>query len=125
MRLKIGTPIIMERIRVEGPEAIREVDLILDTGARFTSLSWEVLQDIGYDPAIASKRVKIITANGIIETPLITIKRLCIRDLDCKNVEVVCHTIPELAEVDGLLGLSFLRHFRTLIDYKEGVLEIT
>ena len=125
MRLKLGIPIIMERVRVEGPEAIREVDLILDTGARFTSLSWEVLEDIGYDPAISSKRVKIITANGIIETLLITIKRLCIRDLDCENVEVVCHTIPELAEVDGLLGLSFLRYFRTLIDYKEGVLEIT
>ena len=27
--------------------------------------------------------------------------------------------------IEGLLGLSFLQHFRTLIDYTTGVLEIT
>ena len=27
---------------------------------------------------------------------------------------VVCHDIPELAGIEGLLGWSFLRHFRTV-----------
>jgi clan AA aspartic protease (TIGR02281 family) len=124
MKIKIGTPIIIERVKVEGPKATREVDLILDTGARFTSLSWEILEDIGYDPAISSERVKLITANGVIEAPLVRVKKLSISNLSCKNVEVVCLDVPELAEVDGLLGLSFLTHFRTVIDYKKGFLEI-
>jgi|GEM_PF-817970 len=32
--------------------------------------------------------------------------------------------IPELAGICGLLGLSFLRHFKTTINYKQGYLEI-
>ncbi|OIN98195.1 hypothetical protein AUJ66_01445 [Candidatus Desantisbacteria bacterium CG1_02_38_46] len=116
---------IIKRVRVEGPKATREVDLILDTGARFTSLSWGTLEDIGYDPAVILGRVKIITANGIIETPIVKIKNLCVGDLCRKDVEVICHDIPEIAEVDGLLGLSFLVHFRTVVDYKEGLLEIS
>ena len=42
-----------------------------------------------------------------------------------KGVEVICHDIPELAGIRGLLGLSFLRHFRTVIDYQQGYLEIS
>ncbi len=124
MKTKLTIPIIIEKVRVEGPEAIREIDLILDTGARFTSLSWETLKDIGYDPAIIEDRVKILTANGVIEAPLIKIKKLCIGKLCVKDNEVIALTITQLAEVDGLLGLSFLSHFKTIIDYKKQILEI-
>lgn len=124
MKLKLDIPIVIERVKVEGPIASREVDLILDSGARFVSLSWEVLEDVGYDPAIVTERVKIITANGVIEAPLLKIKRLSIGELSCKEVEVICHTIPELAEVDGLLGLSFLKSFKVIMDFRESILEI-
>ena len=39
-----------------------------------------------------------------------------------RNIEKI---LPEIAGIEGLLGLSFLRHFRTLIDYSTGILEIT
>jgi len=124
MKAHLGIPIILERVHVEGPVAIREVDLILDTGARFTSLSWDTLKDIGYDPAVTETRVRILTANGIIEAPVVKIKKLCVGELCVKNTEVVALTIPQLAEVEGLVGLSYLSHFTTIIDYKKGVLEI-
>ena len=124
MKIKLTIPIIMEKVRVEGPQAIREIDLILDTGARFTSLSWETLKDIGYDPATTEKRVKIVTANGIIEAPLIRIENICVGKLCVKDAEVIALTIPQLAELDGLLGLNFLSHFKTTIDYKKRILEI-
>jgi len=124
MKTKLTIPIIIEKVRVEGPGAEREIDLIFDTGARFTSLSWETLKDIGYDPAATEKRVKILTANGIIEAPLVNIKKLCIGKLCVKDTEVIALTIPQLAGVDGLLGLSFLSHFKTIIDYKKHILEI-
>ncbi|MDI6640729.1 MAG: retropepsin-like aspartic protease [Elusimicrobiota bacterium] len=124
MKLKIDIPIVVKQVRIEGPEAVREVDLILDSGARFTSLSWETLEDIGYDPATVSERANIITANGVIEVPLLKVKKISINKLTLKNVEVICHTIPELAKVDGLLGLSFLSHFRIVMDFKKRILEI-
>lgn len=98
--------------------------MILDTGATFTSISWSVALDIGYDPAVSQKRVSTITANGIIELPLITVDGMEIEGLRSQNIEVTCQDIPELAGVEGLLGLDFLRNFRTVLDYKKGFLEI-
>lgn len=96
MQLKLEIPIIIERVRIAGPKAIREVNLMFDTGARFTTLNWEILKDIGYDPAVSRKRVKVVTANGVIEAPLLKVKTISVGELSCKNVEVICHTIPEL-----------------------------
>ncbi len=33
--------------------------------------------------------------------------------------------IPELAGIRGLLGLSFLKHFTTILDYRQGYMEIS
>jgi hypothetical protein len=46
------------------------------------------------------------------------------RELAVKELEVICHDIPELAEIEGLIGLSFLKHFQLLLDFKTGILEI-
>jgi clan AA aspartic protease (TIGR02281 family) len=98
--------------------------MILDTGATYTSISWSVALDIGDDPAVSPRRVSTITANGIIELPLITVDRMEIEGLEAENIDVTCQDIPELAGVEGLLGLSFLERFRSVIDYKSGFLEI-
>lgn len=125
MRQPLETPIILRRIRLEGPVASREVDMILDTGAVYTAISWEVAKDLGYDPAGSSERTSIITANGVIEVPKLTVQRVAFRELAVEQVEVICHDIPELAEIGGLIGLSFLRHFRVVVNFRGGILEIT
>ncbi len=52
-------------------------------------------------------------------------ERIQVAELRAEGVDVVCHDIPELAGIEGLLGLSFLQHFRTVIDYTAGILEIS
>jgi len=125
MRARLDIPIILRRVEIHGPAGVREIDVILDTGAVYTVIAWDVARDIGYDPAISRRRTPIVTANGVIEAPLITVERIRWGELEAEAVDVVCHDIPELAGIEGLLGISFLRHFRTLIDYTTGVLEIT
>jgi clan AA aspartic protease (TIGR02281 family) len=125
MRARLDIPIILRRVEIHGPAGVREIDVILDTGAVYTVIAWDVAMDIGYDPAISRRRTPIVTANGVIEAPLITVERIRWGELEVEAVDVVCHDIPELAGIEGLLGISFLRHFRTLIDYTTGVLEIT
>jgi len=125
MKLKLETPIVIRRVRINGPAGSREIDMVLDTGAVYTVIAWDVAKDIGYDPAISERRMPIITANGVIEAPLITVQSIHITSLGTESVEVICHDIPEITGIEGLLGLSFLKHFRTLIDYTTGVLEIT
>jgi clan AA aspartic protease (TIGR02281 family) len=125
MQVKLEVPIVLRRLKVIGPGGFREIDVVLDTGAVYTVIAWDVIKDIGYDPAISKRRMAIVTANGIIEAPLITVEGIQIADLGAESVDVICHDIPEITGIEGLLGLSFLKGFRTLIDYITGTLEIT
>lgn len=125
MQVKLETPIVLRRVKIIGPAGIREMDVVLDTGAVYTVIAWDVAKDIGYDPAISERRMPIITANGVIEAPLITVASIQMADIRAGAVDAICHDIPEITGIEGLLGLSFLKHFRTSIDYTMGVLEIT
>ncbi len=64
MRLPISIPIVVRNVKICGPKGSVRIDLIFDSGAAFTALSWSVLKVIGYDPAVAPERQEIITANG-------------------------------------------------------------
>jgi clan AA aspartic protease (TIGR02281 family) len=124
MQTRLGIPIILRRVGLHGPKGIREIDMILDTGAVYTVIAWDVARDIGYDPAVSERRMSIVTANGVVGVPFLKVKRMEVAELSVEAVDVVCHDIPEMTGIEGLLGLSFLRHFRTLIDYPGGVLSI-
>jgi len=69
MKLKLEMPIVIRRVRINGPKGYREIDVVLDTGAVYAVIAWDVAKDIGYDPAISERRVPMITANGVIEAP--------------------------------------------------------
>ena len=125
MRLPIGIPLVVRNVRIIGPKGTVRIDLILDTGAAFTALPWSVLKLIGYDPAVVPERQQIVTANGIIEVPKLQNEGIGIGTDEARSVEVICHDIPEMTGIRGLLGLSFLKHFRTVIDYQQGFIEIS
>lgn len=61
MRFPIGIPLLVRNVKIVGPQGFARVDLILDTGAAVTALSWSVLKLIGYDPAVAPERHEAIT----------------------------------------------------------------
>ena len=46
MRQLLEIPIILRRIRICGLRNSREIDMILDTGAMYTAISWGILQKI-------------------------------------------------------------------------------
>jgi clan AA aspartic protease (TIGR02281 family) len=125
MKQIIEIPIILNRVRVEGTYASREIDMVLDTGAVYTAISWDVAKDIGYDPAVSAERVPIITANGVIEVPKIKVNAISFKELSAKDIDVICHDVPEIAEIGGLIGLSFLKHFSVSLDFRNRLLEIT
>lgn len=124
MRQLLEIPIILRRIRIDGLHNSREIDMILDTGAMYTAISWDIAKDIGYDPAVATDRVHIITASGVIEVPKIKIHGIGFGELYAEDIEIICHDIPEIAEIEGLIGLSFLKYFKTSLDFKNNIMEI-
>jgi len=108
MRFPVGIPLLVRNIKIVGPKGSIKVDMILDTGA-----------------SLVSDRQEIITANGVIEVPKLRVDRISVGGAEAREVEVICHDIPEFTGIRGLLGLSFLKHFRTVIDYRQGYLELS
>ena len=98
--------------------------MVLDTGAGYTLIDTVSANALGYNFKSPRKQITIVTANGQIHAPLIHVAKISIGNVSAENVPVICHDIPEMVETSGLLGLSFLRHFRTTIDYRRMSLSI-
>ena len=102
----------------------RRIKAALDTGATYTMIPWEIAEALGYKPEISKEKVTLITASGVETAPVVEIKRIKFMEENMDNVPVVCHDLPPKSYVVGLLGSSFLKHFRVVIDYRNGLLEI-
>lgn len=96
---------------------------VLDTGASFTIIPWRLAQELGLkiDP---QKTAKIITASSIEITPQTTIPKMSVLGKTARNVVCLVHDLPPQTTVDGLLGLSFLKHFKLTVDFKKGILNL-
>jgi clan AA aspartic protease (TIGR02281 family) len=103
----------------------RRIKAALDTGATYTMIPWDIAEALGYKPEISKEKVTLITASGVETAPVVEIKKIKFMDENVDNVPVVCHDLPPKSYVVGLLGSSFLRHFKIIIDYRKGSLEIT
>jgi hypothetical protein len=78
----------------------------------------------GYDPAVMGDRVQVTTPAGVEFLPRLTIERLSSLGCDRADLAVLGHTLPLRADVDGLLGLDFLRGQRLSIDFREGAITL-
>jgi clan AA aspartic protease (TIGR02281 family) len=120
------SPVITVDITLESEGGIkRRIRVALDTGATYTMIPWEIAEALGYKPEISKEKVTLITASGVETAPLIEIKKIKFLGEGLDNVPVVCHDLPAKSYVTGLLGCSFLRHFKITIDYPKGVFEIS
>jgi clan AA aspartic protease (TIGR02281 family) len=121
---KEATGIVIPKIDIFGPAGTVQVNMILDTGAAYTMLDLRTARKVGYRPTKSGKKIRIVTANGEISVPLIHIRRITMEGASASHVPVIVHDIPGVVEVAGLLGLSFLKYFRIVIDYKTLTLHI-
>jgi len=120
------SPIIAVEIALEGERGTkRRIKVALDTGATYRMIPWEIAEALGYKPEISKEKVTLITASGVETAPVIEIKKIKFLGENIDSVPVVCHDLPPKSYVTGLLGSSFLRHFKVTIDYLKGILEIS
>ncbi|MFP4057769.1 MAG: TIGR02281 family clan AA aspartic protease [Candidatus Brocadiia bacterium] len=109
-------------VKLRGPAGSRELLAILDTGATYSVIPTNVALRIGYEIARAA-RVRVITANGLVEAPKVCLAEASVGELRATDVEALCYDMPG-AQVSALLGLTFLRHFRLTLDLKGGLMDI-
>ncbi len=94
------------------PGASGTFRFILDTGASITAISPRVAAQL---PGLSSRgTVRLSTANGQVDAPLVTLPSLDIAGARVAQLDVV--VLDSLSSYDGLLGLSFLDHFNMELD---------
>lgn len=97
--------------------------LILDTGASYVVLPYDLVSRIGI-PIDPKNTVRLTSVSTVETTPKIVIPEMSVLGKRVKNVEAIIKDLPPETPADGLLGLSFLKHFKLTIDFKNGLLKL-
>ena len=97
------------------------VRMVIDTGASFTVIPYEVASVLGLHPEKSSQREEIITASGVIDAPVLEIPLLSALGAEARCFKVLCHDLPSQSRVEGLLGVDFLAYFPPYVDFYHAV----
>lgn len=95
----------------------RSAQLIVDTGASMTVLSTQAAIDLGILGTTDNELLTINTAGGSVQVNMNYLPSLTVGTAQVTNVAVVIHDLPDIPEhIEGLLGMSFLKHFLVTLD---------
>lgn len=104
----------------------KDVQLILDTGATMTVLSYDVAIELGILSGSDNSINTVNTAGGQVQVNMARLEEIRVGSATAKNVAVAIHDLPDgLSQVSGLLGMSFLSRFLITLDSDKGVLHLS
>lgn len=120
-KLSLQIPTFLN-IRIGGPKSIKGFNALLDTGSTYVVVSWEDAIELGYEPW-RSPEVQVGTVGGRINAPVVVLDYVEMLGFRVERVEALVKDISEIG-INSLIGWSLLKHFKTLLDPKHGILEI-
>jgi len=96
--------------------------LLVDTGASMVVISRKIADQLGFDESRIEGKMHVVLADGSLTTAKrITLKSVIVGSSRVKNVEAAITEDPG-SGIDGLLGMSFLKHFHVKMDAKDNCL---
>lgn len=111
--------LILVQCLVAGPRKQAMVRLVVDTGATMTILRPEVMDDVGYSARDGYGRSTVSSASGEEHGYRLRVARFVALGFERPSFPVAIHDLPH-HDLDGLLGLNFLRRFNYEIRSREG-----
>lgn len=98
------------------------ITLIIDTGAAYTILDPDILKAVGCDIAHPLQEVRILTVNGMVTAPIVTVPWLHCLGRKLLQWKVIAHPLPDEFKQKGygLLGMDFLTRFGAVIHLGRG-----
>jgi clan AA aspartic protease (TIGR02281 family) len=94
------------------------VPLMLDTGATYTVLTRQTAQDLGMTGLERLPKQRFLTPGGPIQAPVTTLKSIRVGTVEAQDVAVAIDIAGHLPV--GLLGMTFMRHFKVTVDQAQG-----
>jgi predicted aspartyl protease len=127
-KIKPGEPILVF-MRVKGKNGVRELRAIIDTGSQYSVISFQDARRLGYEAYFdivsdPGGGTRTLTQAGIIEVDEISLEEVSIGELVAKDVKTLAFDLPKFGRTEAILGLSFLKNFKTTIDFKQGFLTL-
>jgi clan AA aspartic protease (TIGR02281 family) len=107
----LAIPVVFEH---DGREV--EVMMMLDTGATYTTLSDDVLAQLGLTPSERDPVIRLHTANGEREANILAVDAVWLGDLRLDGVALATCNQCSSRETAGLLGLNVASGFNVAID---------
>lgn len=122
--LTVRDRLLFTRAALRQRRLFRVVSLLIDTGASQTIISWETLLSLNIDPSSSALRKQVTTANGLVWMPQVEIEEFNALGQSVGSLRVLAHTIPLGSQVNGVLGMDFLRQFEFRLNFKQSVIEL-
>jgi clan AA aspartic protease (TIGR02281 family) len=98
------------------------IQLLVDTGAAMTAIDAAVLLRLGYD--LEERTEYFATANGVVEAPVVTLGALMLGESTISRLSIGALNLSSQSNIDGLLGMNFLRHFEFRLNQESQKLEL-
>ena len=111
-------------VMLNGKKGVIRLQGIIDTGATYLAIPYEIAETLGYDLHKANERAQVSTPSGLLTVPLITLDEVNVMGKSVPQIKAAVMPFPEEARVNCLVGLSFLRHFTFSVDYATGTFKL-
>jgi len=92
--------------------------LLLDTGASYTVLTKQTAQALGIPAIERLPKQTFHTGGGVVLWPVTTLQSVRVGTAEVRDVEISIDMDGHLRM--GLLGMTFLRHFKVIVDREQG-----
>jgi clan AA aspartic protease (TIGR02281 family) len=96
--------------------------MLVDTGASYCVLTRAAAHSLGLTLA-ARSTVPVTTANGRVVADLVQLDSLAVEDASLRRVDAVIMDAVDPPLI-GIIGLSFLNHFRYSVDHARGTIQL-
>ena len=116
--------VIVVPSELSGPLGSVVIRLAVDTGATRTMVNVGPLALVGYDPSLVADRVQVTTGSGVEYAPVQPVRRIDALGQEREDFEVLAHTLPASARIDGLLGLDYMRDRVLTVDFRAGTVAL-
>ena len=99
--------------------------MLLDTGASTTMISTDVASALGFGLSAIVHFAEFDSATQAEQAPIVVLSAMNLEGARQDEIAVIVHDLPPRLMLDGVIGLNFLRRFRSVtLDFERTVLVI-